>query len=243
MKLIILSVVLLLAFSSLNLGQGNAQRAPAPAAKCTLTLAQAPELRGIRLGINQAQVVARFPGLSIDRPDKLGESRVRLNLMAALFYQRGTSTRDRAVQADIASGTADTPSFTVDGSRFPDLKGVRKIQLRFVDGRLAYVMVGYDDSVKWDGVDDFVDTVAKILGLPRAWQVPRDSDSIGKAEELRCDGFLMTATLGGDTTDSSIAAQLSLEDTALTQMVEKRQNDQKEKARREDEDRRKAFKP
>jgi len=221
--------------------QGNSQTAPA--AKCTLALAQAPALRGLRLGMNQAQVLARFPGLSLDRADELGLSRLRLALIDVDLYPKGSSNRERGVQLDIAAGTSEGRSFTADSSKFPDLKGVRRIQLRFVDGRIAYVLLGYDDSFKWNGVDEFTQTVSKNLGLPGEWRTPLDSDRIGKEKELRCEGFVMAALIGGDTTDSRIGAQLSLEDTAMTQMIEKRQKDLEDKKRREEEDRRKTFKP
>lgn len=241
MKLTILNVLLLLTFSSLAFGQGNSQTAPA--AKCTLALAQAPALRGLRLGMNQAQVLARFPGLSLDRADELGLSTLRLTIINVDLYPKGSLSRDRGVQLDLAAATTEGRTFTADSSKFPDLKGVRKIQLRFVDGRIAYVLVGYDDSFKWTGVDEFAQTVSKNLGLPGQWRIPLDSDRVGREKELRCEGFLIAALVGGDTTDSRIGAQLSLEDTAITQMIEKRQKDLEEKKRREDEERRKTFKP
>ena len=241
MKLITLDLLLLFAFSSVAFGQGNSQSAPAT--KCTLTVTQAPELRDLRLGMNQAQVLARFPGLSMDRADELGLSRLQLTLIDADLYPRGPTVRDRGVQLDIAAATADGRSFTVDSSRFPNLKGVRKIQLRFVDGRIAYLLVGYDDSYKWDSVDEFAQTVSKNLGLPGEWRAPLDSDRLGKEKELRCEGFSFAAVIGGESTDSRIGAQLSLEDTATTLIVEKRQKDREGKRKREEEERRKTFKP
>ena len=241
MKLTILNVILLLIFSSMAFGQGNSKTVPA--AKCTLSLAQAPALRGLRLGMNQAQVLTRFPGLSLDRADELGLSRLRLTVIDVDLYPKGSFNRDRGVQLDIASGASEGRSFTADSSKFPDLKGVRSIQLRFVDGRIAYVLVGYDDSFKWNGVDEFAQTVSKNLGLPGEWRVPLDSDRVGREKELRCEGFLMAAVVGGDVTDARIGAQLSLEDTAITQVIEKRQKDREEKKRREEEERRKSFKP
>ena len=240
MKLTILNVILLLTFSSVAFGQGQSESAPA--AKCTLAQAQAPALRGLRLGMTQAQVLARFRGLSLNRADELGRSQLRLTLIDDLS-STGSSNRDRGVQIDIAAGTAEGRSFTADSSRFPDLKGVRSIQLRFVDGRLSYVLLGYDDSFKWNGVDEFAQTVAKNLGLPGEWRVPRDSDRLGKEKELQCDGFLMAAMIGGDMTDTRMGAQLSLEDTAIAELIEKRQTDREEKKRREEEERRKTFKP
>ncbi len=241
MKLIILSIILLLAVSSLAAGQVDTKSAPV--AKCALTLAQAPQLRGLRLGANQAQVLARFPGLSVDRADELGLSRLRLNLIDAGISLKGSSNRERGVQVDIAARADDGRSFTVDSSRFPDLKGVRRIQLRFLDGRISYVQVGYDDSFKWNSVDEFAQTVSKNLGLPDGWLQSSDSDGPGKGKELRCEGFVMTAVIGGDTADARMGAQLSLEDTAMAQMIEKRQKDQEEKKKRAEEDRRKTFKP
>jgi hypothetical protein len=249
-KMTILNILLLLTFSSLAFGpgtsgpgtsgQGNSKTAPT---KCTLALAQAPALRGLSLGMNQAQVLARFPGLSLDRADEFGLSKLRLNFIDIDLYPKGSSKRGPGVQIDLAAGAADGRSFTVDGSKFPNLKGVRKIQLRFVDGRLSYVLLGYDDSFKWDGVDEFVQTVSKNLGLPDEWRVPPDSDRVSKEKELRCEGFLVAAVIGGDMTDSRIGAQLSLEDTAMTLMIEKRQKDREEKKRREEAEQRKTFKP
>ncbi len=236
-----LSVLLLLAFSSLADGQGSTKSAPVT--KCTLTLAQAPQLRGLRLGANQAQVLARFPGLSVDRADVLGLSRLRLNLIDAGIFVKGSPNRERGVQVDIAARADDGRSFTADSSRFPDLKGVRRIQLSFLDGRMSYVQIGYDDSFKWNSVDEFAQTVSKNLGLPDGWRDSVDSYGATKNKELRCDGFLMTAAIGGDATDSRMGAQLSLEDTAMAQTIEKRQTDQEEKKKRAEEERRKTFKP
>lgn len=39
--------------------------------ECKLTVAQAPELRGFRLGMTEAQVVARLPEISFEAPTKL----------------------------------------------------------------------------------------------------------------------------------------------------------------------------
>src|SRR6267142_743731 len=121
MKATTLNVLLLLSLSSVAFAQGNSQTAPA--AKCTLALAQAPALRGLRLGMNQAQVLARFPGLSVDRADELGSSILRLTLSDGDLYAQGSSHRDRGVQLDIAAASGEGRTFTVDSSKFPDLKG------------------------------------------------------------------------------------------------------------------------
>jgi len=241
MKQIILSILLLPAFSSLTMAQGNKSKQTAPVTRCTLTLTQSPQLRGLRLGQNQAQVLARFPGLSLDHADEFGAARLRLSFVDADLYQRGS--RDRGVQIDLTGTPAEGRSFTIDRSRFPDLKGVRRIHLRFVDGRIAYVLVAYDDSFKWNSVEEFAETVSKLLGLPDDWRESSDSDRAKNSREVRCDGFMMTAEIGGDVIDSKIGSQLTLEDTSTSQLIEKRRKDKEEQTRRAEEDRRKTFKP
>jgi hypothetical protein len=240
MKRLTLSALLVLALSSIAWAQGNS--GGLQNAKCTLTLAQAPELRGFRLGMEQQRVLARFPGLSVDRADKFGLTKLSLTVMDHDDYPGGSVGRDRGVQKDIAVTTAEGQSFSIDSSRFPDLKGVKRIRLRFIDGRISYLQVGYDDSVVWNDVDEFVQVISKPLNLDGNWQRNSDSDD-SKQKELPCSGFLITAGLGGGTGDHLIGVLLSLEDVVASRMIEKRQTDQKEKAKREEEERRKTFKP
>jgi len=241
MKRLTLSALFVLALSSLAWAQGNS--GSLQNAKCALTLAQAPELRGFRLGMSQERALAHLPGISVEPADKLGLTKVRLALMNHDDYPRGSVGRDQGVQIDITGGTAEGRSFLVDSSKFPDLKGVKRIRLRFIDGRVSYLQIGYDDAVAWNDVDEFVRAISKSLGLEGNWQKGSDPDSDTKEKELPCVGFLMTASLGGDTGDYRIGAQLSLEDMVAARMIEKRQNDQKEKAKRQEEERRKTFKP
>jgi hypothetical protein len=48
-----------------------------------------------------------------------------------------------------------------------------------MDGRLSFIQIAYDDSIKWDSVDEFVETVAKSLSLSGTWNLPEDSDGSG----------------------------------------------------------------
>jgi hypothetical protein len=234
-----LSALSLIALASFTWAQGNG----AQSARCVLTLAQAPELRAFRLGLNQDRVVARFPGLSFERPDEFGLTKVKLIMMGHEAYPGGTVGRDRAVQMVTAASTADGRSFLVDSSKYPDLKGVNGIRLRFVDGRISYLQVGYDESVDWNDVDEFVHAISKPLGLSESWQRGADSEASTREKELPCDGFRVTASLGGTADDFHIGAQLALDDLAASKLVEKRQSDQIEKKKRQEEERRRTFKP
>jgi hypothetical protein len=211
--------------------------------KCTLGLDHAPELRGFRLAMPQQNVLARFPGVSIEKPDKFGLARLRLSVIDSAGVIKGPATRDKGVQADISARPEDGSAFVLDGAKFPALKGVRRLEFRFIDGRLSFVLVAYDDSIKWDNIDDFVSTVSKNLSLPAEWQTPAEAGGESTEKELRCDAFAISANVGADPLDSRVGAQLTVEDLAAWKALSKRQNDLTEKAKREADDKRKGFKP
>jgi hypothetical protein len=207
-----------------------------------LPLDRAPELRGFVLNMNQERLLARFPGLTIDRADEFGVTKLRLNVLDPTNYRKESLSLgrgDRGVQSFSAADPAEGRLFMIDNSKFPDLKGVRKVQLHFLDGRISYIQIGYDDAIKWNNVDEFAQTISKTLGLPGQWG--EGSDSEGK--KLQCDGFQLTATLVTDLSDPHLGPQLSVEDRAAPKMIEKREKDQEEKTRRQEEERRKTFKP
>ena len=149
--------------------------------------------------------------------------------------------RENGVQPDLTLG-ADN-AFIVDSARFQTLKGVRRIEFRFLDGRLSFLQVAYDDSIKWNSIDDFVETVAKALSLSPDWSLPPGADGSNSGRELRCEGFVITASVGADASDTRIASQLAVEDLQASKLIEKRQNDVKDKAQRDEDAKRKTFKP
>src|SRR5438128_6705789 len=153
--------------------------------KCTLGLDHAPELRGFRIATAQQNVLARFPGVSIEKPDKFGLAKLRLSVIDSANVIKGSPTRDKGVQADITARPEEGSAFVLDGAKFPALKGVRRIELRFIDGRLSFALVAYDDSIKWNDIDDFVNTVAKSLNLPTEWQRPVGAEGEITQKELR----------------------------------------------------------
>jgi hypothetical protein len=244
MKLIFVILLALLTFTA-TIGQRKVEdKQPT----CTLGLDHAPELRGFRLATDQGKVLARFPGVSIVKPDKFGLAKLRLSVVdsAVLISAgviKGPVTRDKGVQADISARPEEGSAFIIDSAKFPALKGVTKIELRFIDGRLSFVLVSYDDSIKWNDIDDFVGTVSKTLSLPNEWQTPAEAGGQNTEKELRCDAFAISANVGADSSDSRVGAQLTLEDLAAWKALSKRQNDFQEKAKREEDEKRKTFKP
>lgn len=60
------------------------------------------------------------------------------------------------------------------------IKGVRSMVFDFLDSRLTYIGVAYDNSVTWSSLDEFVSQVSGSLGVPNRW----DSSSY-HGQELR----------------------------------------------------------
>jgi outer membrane protein TolC len=67
------------AFASAVAGGQTRPARPASGALCPLTMAQAPEIGGLRLGMSAAQASALFPSLKLSPPDKVGVSNAILN--------------------------------------------------------------------------------------------------------------------------------------------------------------------
>jgi hypothetical protein len=210
--------------------------------KCTLGLDQSPELRGFRMGMTQAAVQAKLAGVTIEKPDKFGLTRLRLSIVDPTPLIKTAPARDKAVLPDIITSAAEGSAFVLDSARFPALKGTRKIQMRFIDNRLSYLQISYNDDVKFDSVDQFIETISGMLKLPNQWQTPEDSDS-DHVKELRCEGFVLTANTLGDRTDLQPGPELVLQDVVAWEALSKRQNELTEKAKREEDQKRKAFKP
>lgn len=148
--------IFLVAAALLTVARASAQQ-PTCALKLD-QLAEAPELRGFRLGMTPDQARARAPQIQFGRADQFGVLKISIN-----------------------------PSFDprFDKASFA---GVRTISLDFLDGKLIVLWIGYDDTFKWQTVDDFVAGINKSLNLPAAWSAKRGG------RQLTCEGFSVFVT-------------------------------------------------
>jgi hypothetical protein len=242
MKKVILLILISLTWSVLASAQSKTKAENNPP-KCTLGLDQAPELRGFRIGMTQDKVLARFPGTTLEKPDKFGLARLRISIIDSTALIKAAITREKGVQPDMNALPTEGSAFVIETSRFPAFKGVRKIQFRFIDGRLSYLQLAYDDSVNWDSIDQFIETISTTLKLPSQWEVPAEADGGGQEKELRCQAFAISASVAGDATDVHAGPELTLVDLAAWDSMSKRQSDIVEKGKRDEDEKRKAFKP
>ena len=114
----------------------------ASAQQCNLKIeevADAPELRGFRLGMSFEQVKARVPQVQFGRTDNIGVTKTTIN---PLYDSR------------------------FDKASFAD---VRTVSLDFLDGKLTTLWIGFESSFKWQTVDQFVTGISKSLNVPASW--------------------------------------------------------------------------
>jgi hypothetical protein len=105
------------------------------------------------------QVQAREPLVRFGRADEIGVVKTSIN---PLYDQR------------------------FDQAKFA---GVRTISFDFLDGKLTTLWIGYENSFKWQTIDDFVTGISKPLTLPPTWAPTRGG------KQLHCDGFTVLVSL------------------------------------------------
>jgi hypothetical protein len=148
---------------------GSTQEKPT----CQLTLAGAPDIKGLRLGMTTDEVLALFPG----------------------------SKEDAEVHASLAAppGKFGTSSFLVRPEKYESkdkFAGVSQITFRLLDSRVATFTVGYNGP-EYSHVDKFVAKFIESTSLPAAdqWEAYVGMDNSLKI--LKCTDFEINVFIGG----------------------------------------------
>ena len=162
----IFCVCVLLSFSA---RAGSQKPSPSPA-KCSLTLAQSPIVRGLKLGQSPSDV----QNLIAPDGDERSLEILRLGSGSALFRDDFVGVREQTIYSSL-----------IDSER---LKGTRTISLRYLDDKLASFSIDYGSEVKWQSTAHFTAAIAEQLHLPTVgWG---SADSRIKLR-LNCDGFFV----------------------------------------------------
>src|SRR6185436_9097502 len=145
----------------------SAQTTSATGGDCKLTVAQAPAIRGIRLGMTIDQALGVFPGAQADSD----------------------------VKASLARGSFGAQQAFVDPGKYESKEkfvGVKLINMTFLDGRLTHFWIGYNEP-EWKSDEQFAARVAEALGLPgvRSWKP--SLNGLG----LSCDAFQIAVSIAG----------------------------------------------
>lgn len=153
---------------------------PATNAKCSLTRAQAPEIRGIRLGMSTDQLQNLFP------EDKNRQRITDAIRVSKLGEQYGVGRLDLH------------PEKGVDN---PRLAGVNYINVVLLDERVTSFHVAYIGP-EWKNIDQFITRLSEGLRLPgSAWEIGSTSG------QMKCDGFRVDAYATSGSTESIVRVQ------------------------------------
>ncbi|MBC7911191.1 MAG: hypothetical protein H7Y30_11855, partial [Pyrinomonadaceae bacterium] len=109
---------------------------------CTLSVAQAPEIGGLKLGMTPEQALALFPG----------------------------SSEDAEVRAQLAKPTSPlgVSSFMLSPDRYASkakFAGIKQITLTLLDGRVTTLSAAYNGP-EWKHVDEFIAKFSEGRNLP-----------------------------------------------------------------------------
>lgn len=197
----LLALITILVLAMFAFGQTQTGTSPEP--RCTLTLAQSPTIRGVKLGMTTEEVLALFPGRS-----------------------ESPTIRSALNDAPKAFGVA---RFGVSISRDDKpFDGVNQFDFEFLDDHLTSFYVGYNGP-EWKSVDEFISRLSTSLKMPGVeyWE-PHTQETSYKS--LKCAGFDFRVAVTGDGGNSNY---VRVSDPRAPQTVAARQKEVKEKARRE----------
>ena len=176
-------------------------RSSSPTQKCSLTRAQSPEIRGVRLGMTAEQLLSAFP-------DEYNRNRIN----------EGISWSKRPNSYGL--GRFDLRSY--GAAQDPRFAGVNHITIDLLDERVTGFHIGYYGP-EWNSVDQFVAKLSEALRLPNAaWETP-----VGTQQSLKCDGFVVDAFVSGETFQNWVRVQ----DTSVNRVVADRRQQAKDKER------------
>lgn len=166
-----LSIGLLLIGASLVSGQTN-HSSTGNQSGCALTMAQAPGIGGLKLGMTAEQMLALFPG-----------SREDSDIRAAL---------SRPANAFGVTNFIIRPEKYASKAKFA---GISQINVAFLDGRISNFYVGYN-SGEWKHVDEFVTKFSRGTSLPApgAWEAHVGLDN--QLKTLKCKNFEISIFAG-----------------------------------------------
>src|SRR2546430_6621774 len=143
-------------------------------ATCSLTMAVAPVLNGLKLGMTPDEVLALFPGSTDDPEIKSNRSRPPGKMGESELVVRPYKFESKE-------------KFT----------GISQITFGFLDGRVSSLTIGYSGP-QYSHVDQFVTKFVEGTNLPPAnqWQAYVGMDT--QLKTLRCQDFEIRIFAGGE---------------------------------------------
>lgn len=182
--------------------------------RCDLGLSRSPEVRGLHLGMTLREIASRF------NPPRVAEAE-----------WCGRQTLEFDWGRDLLGQPAPRPR---------ELAGVRRVRLGFLDGRLAYFRVTYDQGEAPLTPERFRATLSSSLSLPGRWRRASAAVEGAPPYSVSCDGFAVVAGY-------EVGPYVELHDTGAIDLLLRRREEAKlrrlREAEKEKERKRRVFKP
>jgi hypothetical protein len=166
--------------------------------KCKLTRAQAPVIRGFRLGMTSDELFAIFPANEreeSDRAQQLKSAELPPNYGYASFQFNPSNyaTKDRFM-------------------------GVSSLTIGLFDRKVVYISASYSNTPQFDRIGQSMEIITRQFGLPefKSWPGYSESFEYWNNPSLSCDGFAFQVYVS----NGSIVINLS--DPAYKKIAEER---------------------
>lgn len=208
---------------------------------CTLKLEQSPDLRGFRLGMSLSDIQKRFPGFPTVSANQVGLATVETSDVYV------GNVLDKPVGENVVSFVSAAP--------FPELKELKYIELKLLDGRLTEITVYYANDIKWKSADEFAKKIGESLKLDGSWGKIGKDDNYSEVRYMHCggalegEGFTISAglrkpPLENPNLEKTKMPYVQLEDFWAGQMTEfTRKQEIEGKRNRKEDERKQTFKP
>jgi hypothetical protein len=210
---------------------------------CTVTMENAPELRGFRLGMSLSDIQKRFPNFPA--------SNISANQFGVATVDMSAVYRDNNFGTPLGHNIISLYYI----SSFPELSGLKHVELKLLDGRLIEVTVFYPNDIKWQSVDEFVQKTSEALKLNGSWHKIGTDGTYSESRLLQCgwnepDGmFMVHAGFKKPPADGVSVADFKLPYVGLEDFMHgemeifTRQKASDEKAKQDEEQRKQTFRP
>lgn len=141
---------------------------------CTLKMAEAPAIKGLKLGMTVEQILALFPGSKQD---------------SQLTTSLSTST-----------GRFGNSTFVITPSKYgsaANYKEVSGLNFSMLDGHISNFTINYSGP-QWENVDQFIEKFNQGKNLPSSdhWEPYAGMET--QMKTLTCDGFSIRIFAGGE---------------------------------------------
>ncbi len=144
---------------------------------CATQLSEVSDIRGFKIGMPLDEINKKFSGIkpkpSYSNPEFSSEIEIKsFSFGDDYSYSDGT--------------------FSANTERHPELAGVDKVTLQFIENKVSMIRVSYDETKDISFDDTFFQKLSETLNLKDNW-LPASSENYERAKTIRCKDYTVKA--------------------------------------------------